>query len=90
MFPISTPLLHLSLTASSATQDVCLSLLSSLATLILDSSFVSKGDCMCSYFAVQGQLWREGPVLISCFFPAMSGNMQQQLSPTSWSYQAQG
>lgn len=89
MFPISTPWLHLSLTSSSTTQGVCLPLLSSLATLILDSSLVSKGDCICSYFAVKGQLWGEGPVLISWFFPDMSGNMQQQLSPASWSYQAQ-
>ena len=89
IFPISTPLLHLSLTSSSTTQGVSLPLLSSLATLTLDSFLVSKGDCICSYFAVKGQLWGEGPVLISWFFPAMSGNMQQQLSPASWSYQAQ-
>lgn len=48
MSPISTPLLRLSVTASSTTQGVSVSLLSSLATLVLDSSSVSKGDCICS------------------------------------------
>ena len=76
MFPISTPLLRLSLTASSTTQGVSVSLLSSLATLVLDSSFVSKGDCICSLLS-RGSFGERGLV-------SSPGSFQPRVTAIIW------